>query len=235
MAELLPRAPSSRQGDPQPRRQLHCRQHKTPCGLHGSGSGAAEHVTGTGTGTRTGAPLSCCGGDIPNPSAQRLRAPRSPCSPGLEGLVRMGPARWGGWSPQLPPAPGGREQPLPKARSCAEPGARGLRGGTGRTQHRPALEKSQPALPRRGAPALPGERPLGSGAGPAPPVQPRAPGAARPRRTAALCPAAGPRPASRGAGGVTGPGRNQCKFIKAFICSWYDQEWDSDLLYNLIQ
>jgi len=32
-----------------------------------------------------------------------------------------------------------------------------------------------------------------------------------------------------------GPGRNQCKFIKAFICSWYDQEWDSDLLYNLIQ
>lgn len=32
-----------------------------------------------------------------------------------------------------------------------------------------------------------------------------------------------------------GPGRKQCKFIKAFICSWYDQEWDSDLLYNLIQ
>lgn len=193
MAELLPRAPSSRQGDPQPRRQLHYRQHKTPCGLHGSGSGAAEHVTGTGTGTRTrtGAPLSCCGGDIPNPSAQRLGAARSPCSPGLEGLVRMGPARWGGWSPQLPPAPDGREQPLPKrgpVQSRAPGGSAVGPGGRGTVL--PWRNHSQRFC--RGAPALPGERPLGSGDGPARPVQPRAAGAARPRRTAGPCPAAGP-------------------------------------------
>lgn len=50
--------------------------------------------------------------------------------------------------------------------------------------------------------------------------------------------AGGAQPAQGTRGGkapVRGPGRNQCKFIKAFICSWYDQEWDSDLLYNLIQ
>lgn len=36
-------------------------------------------------------------------------------------------------------------------------------------------------------------------------------------------------------GNSRSPGSHHCKFIKAFICSWYDQEWDSDLLYNLIQ